>query len=93
MANKINPSTLSYEPFKDGTLALYTTDSLMIVSQSRYLELLHMEELYNAMYKDLDNKQNGLERERKMLKKTKCTANRGSTKVKAAKHGLAEKGH
>ena len=52
MANKINPSTLSYEPFKDGTLALYTTDSLMIVPQSRFLELLHMEELNNAMYKD-----------------------------------------
>ena len=68
MANKIKPSTLSYEPFKDGTLALYTTDSLMIVPQSRYLELLHTEELYNAMNRDLDNKQNGLERERKMLK-------------------------
>lgn len=68
MANKIKPSTLSYEPFKDGTLALYATDSLMIVPQSRYLELLHMEELYNTMHTDLDNKQNGLERERKMLK-------------------------
>lgn len=93
MANKINASTLSYEPFKDGTLALYTTDSLMIVPQSRYQELLHMEELHNAMHKDLDNKQNGLERERKMLKKTKYTANRRSTKVKAAKHSLAEKGN
>ena len=92
MANKINASTLSYEPFKDGTLALYTTDSLMIVPQSRYQELLHMEELHNAMHKDLDNKQNGLERERKMLK-TKYTANRRSTKVKATKHSLAEKGN
>lgn len=68
MPNKLKPSTLSYEPFKDGTIALYTTDSLMIVPQSRYLELLHMEELYNTMHTDLDNKQTSLERERKMLK-------------------------
>lgn len=93
MANKINASTLSYEPFKDGTLALYTTDSLMIVPQSRYQELLHMEELHNAMHKDLDNKQNGLERERKMLKKQNTQLTRRSTKVKATKHSLAEKGN
>lgn len=68
MGNKIKSSAFSYEPNQDGTLALYTTENLMIVPQSRYLELLHMEELYNAMHTDLDHKQHSLERERKMLK-------------------------
>lgn len=91
MANKINASTLSYEPFKDGTLALYTTDSLMIVPQSRYQELLHMEELHNAMHKDLDNKQNGLERERKMLKKQNTQLTEDLQKLKQQNTVLQKK--
>ncbi|MEK5231673.1 hypothetical protein MHB42_07820 [Lysinibacillus sp. FSL K6-0232] len=69
MGNKIEPSTLLYEPLKDGTLALHTAEALMLVPNNRYLQLLHIEELYNAMHTDLDKKHNGLEQERKALKK------------------------
>ncbi|HBT71580.1 MAG TPA: hypothetical protein DEB37_04705 [Lysinibacillus sp.] len=91
MPNKLKPSTLSYEPFKDGTIALYTTDSLMIVPQSRYLELLHMEELYNTMHTDLDNKQTSLERERKMLKKQNAQLTEDLQKVKQQNMVLQKK--
>ncbi len=69
MTNKIKSSTLSYEPFEDGTLALNAAETLMLIPQSRYLELLHKEKVYSARHTDLDHKQNGIEQERKTLKK------------------------
>ncbi|WP_155593780.1 hypothetical protein [Lysinibacillus cavernae] len=91
MPNKLKPSPLSYEPFKDGTLALYTTDSLMIVPQNRYLELLHIEELYNTMHTDLDKKQDGLERERKMVKKQNAQLSEEMQKLKQQNTVLLKK--
>ncbi|MEA0552398.1 hypothetical protein U1P98_14575 [Lysinibacillus irui] len=92
MGNKIKSSAFSYEPNQDGTLALYTTENLMIVPQSRYLELLHMEELYNAMHTDLDHKQHSLERERKMLKKQNAQLTEEMQKVKQQNMVLQKKG-
>ena len=66
---KMNLTTLSCEHLKDGTLAINMTETLMLVSQSRYQELMHSEELYNAMHTDLDEKHHVLEQERKTLKK------------------------
>ncbi|MFB7156371.1 hypothetical protein [Lysinibacillus sp. NPDC056232] len=69
MMSKMNPTLLSCEPLKDGTLAINTTENLMLVLKSRYHELTHIEELYNAMHIDLDEKHTILEQERKILKK------------------------
>lgn len=91
MGNKIKSSAFSYEPNQDGTLALYTTENLMIVPQSRYLELLHMEELYNAMHTDLDHKQHSLERELKMLKKQNAQLKEEMQKVKQQNMVLQKK--
>lgn len=68
-------SALTYEIMEDGTLAVKTTETLMMLTQSRYKELLHTEELFNAMHVDVDEKQHVLEHERKQLKKqnTKLT--------------------
>ncbi|KOP80420.1 hypothetical protein AMS59_03255 [Lysinibacillus sp. FJAT-14745] len=67
--NKINPTPLSCETLKDGTLAINMTEPLNLLSQNRYHELTHIEELYNALHKDLDEKHHVLEQERKELKK------------------------
>lgn len=62
-------SALTWEKMQDGTLAVQTTETLMVLTQSRYEELLHIEELLNDMHIDLDEKQLVLEQERKSLKK------------------------
>ncbi|MFJ5564194.1 hypothetical protein [Lysinibacillus xylanilyticus] len=67
--NKINPTILSCETLKDGTLAIDMTETLMLLSQSRYQELTHIEKLYNALPKDLDEKHHVLKQDQKNLKK------------------------
>ncbi|MGE7694109.1 hypothetical protein ACQKNC_08300 [Lysinibacillus sp. NPDC094177] len=67
--NKINPVALSCEKLKDGTLAIDTTETLMVLSQNRYQKLTHIEELYHALHKDLDEKHHVLEQERNNFKK------------------------
>lgn len=67
--NKIDLPALSCEKLQDGSLAVKATETMMLVTQNRYKELMHMEELFNAMYIDLDQKQVVLEQERKNLKK------------------------
>ncbi|MCL1694390.1 hypothetical protein [Lysinibacillus sp. BPa_S21] len=67
--NKINQTTLSCETLKDGTLAIDMTEILMLLPQSRYQELTHIEGLYNALHKNLDEKHHVLEQERKNVKK------------------------
>lgn len=66
---KMNLTTLSCEQLKDGSLAINMTETLMLVSQSRYQELMHIEDLYNTLHTDLDEKHHVLEQERKTLKK------------------------
>ncbi|MFJ7732480.1 hypothetical protein ACIQXF_11350 [Lysinibacillus sp. NPDC097231] len=68
MMKKMDLTSLSCEPLKDGTLAINTTETLMLVSQNRYQKLTHLEELYNAIHIDLDEKHTILEQERKFLK-------------------------
>lgn len=68
MMNKKEQLALSYEALQDGTLAVKTKDTIMLLSQTRYKELLHIEELFNAMHVDLDEKQLMLGQERKMLR-------------------------
>lgn len=67
--NKVNPTTLSCETLKDGTLALDMTEPIMLLSQSRYKELKHIAELYHALHKNLDEKQHVLKQDQKNLKK------------------------
>ncbi|MFF2793476.1 hypothetical protein [Lysinibacillus xylanilyticus] len=67
--NKINPTLLSCETLKDGTLAIDMTETLMLLSQSRYQELTQIEKLYNALPKDLDEKHHVLKQDQKNLKK------------------------
>ncbi|MEY9971381.1 hypothetical protein ABH966_001754 [Lysinibacillus sp. RC46] len=67
--NKINPTTLSCATLKDGTLSIDITETLMLLSQSRYQELTHIAELYNALHKDLDEKHHIQELEQKNLKR------------------------
>ncbi|MGE7908384.1 hypothetical protein [Lysinibacillus xylanilyticus] len=67
--NKINPTLLSCETLKDGTLAIDMTETLMLLSQNRYQELTHIEKLYNALPKDLDEKHHVLKQAQKNLKK------------------------
>lgn len=69
MMSKMNPILLSCESLNDGALAINTTEKLMLVLKSRYHELTHIEELFNALHKDLDEKHKILEQERKILKK------------------------
>ena len=69
MMSKMIPNSLSCERLKDGALAINTTENLMLVLKSRYQELMQIEELYNAMNIDLDEKHTILEQERKVLKK------------------------
>lgn len=69
MMNKMDLSALSCEKMQDGSFAVKTTETMMLLTESRYKELLHMEELFNAMHSDLDEKQVVLEQERKNLKK------------------------
>ncbi|KOS64174.1 hypothetical protein FJQ98_09835 [Lysinibacillus agricola] len=69
MISKMNPTSLSCESLKDGALAINTTENLMLVLKSRYHALTHIEELYNAIHIDLDEKHTVLEQERKILKK------------------------
>lgn len=66
--NKINPTILSYDTLKDGALAIDMTETLMLLSQSRYQELTHIEKLYNALPKDLDE-HHVLKQDQKNLKK------------------------
>jgi len=67
--SKMNTTRLSCETLKDGALAVYTTETLILVPRNRYQGLIHMEELYNAMHIDVDEKHHILEQERKLLKK------------------------
>lgn len=69
MINKMEQLALSYETLQDGTLAVKTTDTLMLLPQERYKELLRIEALYNSMQDGLGEKQYVLEQERKNLKK------------------------
>lgn len=69
MTNKMDLSALTCEKMQDGTLAVKSTETLMMLTQSRYKALMHIEELYNAVHLDLDEKQIVLEQERKNLKK------------------------
>jgi len=69
MMSKMNLTSLSCESLKDGALAINTTENLTLVLKSRYYELTHIEELYNAIHIDLDEKQTILEQQRKILKK------------------------
>ena len=62
-------SALTWEKMQDGTLAVKTTETLMVLTQSRYKELLHFEELLKDKHLDIDEKQLILEQERKSLKK------------------------
>ncbi|MFF2177672.1 hypothetical protein ACFVT8_14550 [Lysinibacillus sp. NPDC058147] len=66
MLNKAIPLC---ETLKDGTLAINMTEPLNLLSQRRYQELVHIEELYHALHKNLDEKQYVLERDQKNLKK------------------------
>jgi len=68
---KVNATGLSCETLKDGALAINMTETLILVSQNRYQGLMHIEELYNAMHIDVDEKHRILEQERKRLKKQK----------------------
>lgn len=65
----MDQSALTWEKMQDGTLAVQTTETLMVLTQSRYKELLHFEELLNDMHLDVDEKQLVLEQEQKSLKK------------------------
>ncbi|TKI62823.1 hypothetical protein FC756_18825 [Lysinibacillus mangiferihumi] len=69
MMSKMDQSALTWEKMQDGTLAVQTTETLMVLTQSRYKELLHFEELLNDMHLDVDEKQLVLEQEQKSLKK------------------------
>ncbi|MFJ7737764.1 hypothetical protein ACIQ2D_15735 [Lysinibacillus sp. NPDC097287] len=69
MIKKMDQLALSYETLKDGTLAVKATDTLMLLPQDRYKELLQVEALYNAIQEGLGEKQYVLEQERKNLKK------------------------
>ncbi|MGE7090376.1 hypothetical protein ACQKII_02730 [Lysinibacillus sp. NPDC048646] len=69
MMNKIDPFALSYETLQDGTVAVKTADTLMLLAQNRYKELAHIEQLFNAMDVDLDEKHQILEQNRRTLKK------------------------
>ncbi len=87
---KVNATGLSCETLKDGALAINMTETLILVSQNRYQGLMHIEELYNAMHVDIDEKHHILEQERKLLKKTKFTAGGRSAKIKAEKCGITK---
>ncbi|WP_258041044.1 hypothetical protein [Lysinibacillus sphaericus] len=67
--SKMDQSALTWEKMQDGTLAVKTTETLMVLTQSRFKELLHFEELLKDMHLDIDEKQLILEQERKSLKK------------------------
>ncbi|KOS68830.1 hypothetical protein AEA09_09950 [Lysinibacillus contaminans] len=69
MINKMDQLALFYETLQDGTLAVKATDTLMLVPQDRYKELLRIEALYNAIQEGFGEKQYVLEQERKNLKK------------------------
>ncbi|MET4560203.1 DNA-binding transcriptional MerR regulator [Lysinibacillus parviboronicapiens] len=69
MMNKIDPFALSCETLQDGTLAVKASESLMLLSQNRYKELAHIEQLFNTMDVDSDKKHHILEQDRKTLKK------------------------
>lgn len=71
--SKMDQSALTWEKMQDGTLAVQTTETLMVLTQSRYKELLHFEELLNDMHLDVDEKQLVLEQEQKSLKKQNTT--------------------
>lgn len=90
MMNKIDPFTLSCETLQDGTLAVKTTEPLMLLAQNRYKELAHIEQLFNAMDVVLDEKHQILEQDRRTLK-TKCTADRRAAKDCTAKCSVEKK--
>lgn len=69
MINKKDQIGLSYETMPDGTLAVKVDETLMLLPQERYKELLRIEALYNAMQEGFGEKQYVLEQERKNLKK------------------------
>ncbi|MFJ7952100.1 hypothetical protein ACIQZG_11295 [Lysinibacillus sp. NPDC096418] len=69
MINKMDQIALTYETLQDGALAVTATDTLMLLPQERYKELLRIEALYNAIQEGLSEKQYILEQERKKLKK------------------------
>lgn len=69
MNNKIDQLALSYETLPDRSIAVTATDTVMLLSQDRYKELLRIEALYNAIQEGLGEKQYVLEQERKNLKK------------------------
>ncbi len=71
--SKMDQSALTWEKMQDGTLAVQTTETLMVLTQSRYKELLHFEKLLNDMHLDVDEKQLVLEQEQKSLKKQNTT--------------------
>ncbi|CAM5191016.1 hypothetical protein LSPH26S_05009 [Lysinibacillus sphaericus] len=73
MMSKMDQSALTWEKMQDGTLAVQTTETLMVLTQSRYKELLHFEKLLNDMHLDVDEKQLVLEQEQKSLKKQNTT--------------------
>lgn len=87
----MNPTSLSCERLKDGALAINTTEILMLVLKSRYHELMHIEELYNAMNIDLDEKHTILEQERKVLKKKNSELVEDMQKIKQQNAVLQKK--
>ncbi|MEB2281740.1 hypothetical protein LAV73_17310 [Lysinibacillus xylanilyticus] len=91
MMSKMNSTSLSCERLKDGALAINTTENLMLVLKSRYHELMHIEELYNAMNLDLDEKHIILEQERKVLKKNNIELVEDMQKIKQQNAVLQKK--
>lgn len=91
MVNKMDLSALSCEKMQDGSLAVEMTETLMLLSQSRYKELMHIEELFNAMHNDLDEKQVVLEQERKNLKKRNIKLTEDMQKMKQQNAVLQKK--
>ncbi|MFJ6210841.1 hypothetical protein [Lysinibacillus sp. NPDC092081] len=91
MMSKMNQTSLSCEPLNDGALAINTTENLMLVLKSRYHELAHIEKLYNAMHKDLDEKHTILEQERKILKKQNLVLVEDMQKIKQQNSVLQKK--
>ncbi|MGE6517014.1 hypothetical protein [Lysinibacillus sphaericus] len=69
MMNKIDPFALSCETLQDGTLAVQTSEPLLLLSQNRYKELVHIEQLFNNMHVESHEKHTILELDRRTLKK------------------------
>lgn len=89
--SKMNPTLLSCESLNDGALAINTTEKLMLVLKSRYHELTHIEELFNALHIDLNEKHTILEQERKILKKQNLELVEDMQKVKKQNAVLQKK--